>query len=487
MRNKYQKLKKQYSTDGVNWYDVTPPEYKAGVMLEENSPDCGGTPIIYRWFVKEDEYVCEGYNKYEKLVYQQSDDNGITWEDVVPEQTATGNLIEANSIDCDYGITWEVVDGQYICNIPSPVQDIGFLKVLYNHNGNYEAIDVNLSNIANYPNGEYIPIGIVSPVLLPDGYYRVLSLVNACPSNPEKGALNNNTAQVKHYSTEGGMQNIFIDEGMCDEVISAYNNINLKVDYYYYSFPIAVNDIYGVGEIACDEYINIENPFNSAFPIDFDIDRSRYQKATCSCNNSLFYYNSSGGGDEQPCVSPFNNEYELNNIFIQEELFTVDNNDYFNVLSIYQGEEITNEMLNILPEEWMSISNLDNISIEFINLYWYALCRRYHNENYSGNWYLGTVTEMELFFTLTNKFNNTIALLSEHYPNIDMCELFPDTFYCCNFNHVYRNVTRRVHNGLFITIYAGDLNEPRRMNSLRLYQDDESFNNFVRPMTKIKL
>lgn len=115
MHNKYQKLKKQYSTDGVNWYDVTPPEYKEGVMLEENSPDCGGTPTIYRWYVKEDEYVCEGYNKYEKLVYQQSTDNGITWEDVVPEQTATGSLIESNSIDCDYGITWEVVDEEYIC------------------------------------------------------------------------------------------------------------------------------------------------------------------------------------------------------------------------------------------------------------------------------------------------------------------------------------------------------------------------------------
>lgn len=116
MHNKYQKLKKQYSTDGVNWYDVTPPEYKEGVMLEENSPDCGGTPTIYRWYVKEDEYVCEGYNKYEKLVYQQSTNNGITWVDVVPEQTATGSLIESNSIDCDYGITWEIVDGQYICN-----------------------------------------------------------------------------------------------------------------------------------------------------------------------------------------------------------------------------------------------------------------------------------------------------------------------------------------------------------------------------------
>ena len=120
MHNKYQKLKKQYSTDGVNWYDVTPPEYKAGVMLEENSPDCGGTPTIYRWYALPNDYICEGVNKYYKEVYQQSNNGGLTWENVIPYQERVGELIESNSIDCQ--TTWEIVDNEYICDI-APLSD----------------------------------------------------------------------------------------------------------------------------------------------------------------------------------------------------------------------------------------------------------------------------------------------------------------------------------------------------------------------------
>lgn len=115
--NKYQKLKLQYTTDGLYWYDVYPPQFKAGSLIEENSPDCGGTTTLHRWYALtgEGDYICQGYNKYYKEVYQESTDGGKNWVNVEPEQSRPGELIEANSIDCDYGIEWKPVDDEYIC------------------------------------------------------------------------------------------------------------------------------------------------------------------------------------------------------------------------------------------------------------------------------------------------------------------------------------------------------------------------------------
>lgn len=101
--DKYKKLKLQYTYGpGDAWKDVMPPRYKAGELIEENSPDCGGVSSIYRWYALPDEYICEGFNKYYKEVYQVSTDEGLTWENVTPLQTRMGQLIEANSIDCGF-------------------------------------------------------------------------------------------------------------------------------------------------------------------------------------------------------------------------------------------------------------------------------------------------------------------------------------------------------------------------------------------------
>lgn len=119
--DKYVKLIKQYSEDGGNtWYDSNPPEYKRGDLIETDSPDCGATPIIYRWYALPNDYICEGVNKYYKEVYQQSNNGGLTWENVIPYQERVGELIESNSIDCQ--TTWEIVDNEYICDI-APLSD----------------------------------------------------------------------------------------------------------------------------------------------------------------------------------------------------------------------------------------------------------------------------------------------------------------------------------------------------------------------------
>ena len=117
LKNKYQREKQQYTNDsGRTWIDVSPANYRRGRLIEAGSEDCntvewkevtgswfciGFNDIQYRWVTVSDEYVCVGYDKYEKLKKQESID-GVNWTDVVPLETMQGNLIEANSTDCGY-------------------------------------------------------------------------------------------------------------------------------------------------------------------------------------------------------------------------------------------------------------------------------------------------------------------------------------------------------------------------------------------------
>ena len=102
---KYEKQKYQVSHDsGINWEDVTPIQYQKGQLIESNSKDCGYAPQPqYRWkAASTSDYMCSGTSKYYKLYYQVSNDGGQTWQNVSPEQTKIGGLIEANSTDCGY-------------------------------------------------------------------------------------------------------------------------------------------------------------------------------------------------------------------------------------------------------------------------------------------------------------------------------------------------------------------------------------------------
>ena len=101
---KYEKTQKFQSTDGgVTWTAVVPSEYGTGQVIEQGSVDCGcGT--VYRWYqLPTTEYICIGYTKYFKEIYQVSYDNGQTWQNVEPQQTRASGIIEENSVDCGYG------------------------------------------------------------------------------------------------------------------------------------------------------------------------------------------------------------------------------------------------------------------------------------------------------------------------------------------------------------------------------------------------
>lgn len=103
--NKYEKQKYQVSHDGgMVWQDVTPIQYQKGQLLESESKDCGYVPEPqYRWqAAPTSDYMCSGTSKYYKVYYEVSNDGGQTWQHAVPEQTKIGDLIEANSTDCGY-------------------------------------------------------------------------------------------------------------------------------------------------------------------------------------------------------------------------------------------------------------------------------------------------------------------------------------------------------------------------------------------------
>ena len=103
--DKYEKQKYQVSHDGgMVWQDVTPIQYQKGQLLESESEDCGYVPEPqYRWkAAPTSDYMCSGTSKYYKEYYQVSYDGGQTWENVSPEQTKIGGLIESNSSDCGY-------------------------------------------------------------------------------------------------------------------------------------------------------------------------------------------------------------------------------------------------------------------------------------------------------------------------------------------------------------------------------------------------
>ena len=97
--DKYAHQKKQFSNDGTTWTDVIPEETQ-DVIAEYNSEDCGYIEPQYRWV--RSGYTCVGYDVYENNIRQYSNDSGVTWQNVIPEQYSASTLVEHNSESCGY-------------------------------------------------------------------------------------------------------------------------------------------------------------------------------------------------------------------------------------------------------------------------------------------------------------------------------------------------------------------------------------------------
>lgn len=99
---KYYKQVRQVSYDsGVTWISLD--EYQKGDLYENDSPDCGGGITQYKWVNVSGEYTCVGTTKYQKTKKQQSTDGGQTWTDVNPPEYNIGGVIERESSDCGGG------------------------------------------------------------------------------------------------------------------------------------------------------------------------------------------------------------------------------------------------------------------------------------------------------------------------------------------------------------------------------------------------
>ena len=78
------------------WVDLNP-------NVDYYCEDCPVDPSakIYRWGkAPTSDYVCSGTTKYYKEYYQYSIDGGVSWQNVIPEQSRTSDdVIEYNSED----------------------------------------------------------------------------------------------------------------------------------------------------------------------------------------------------------------------------------------------------------------------------------------------------------------------------------------------------------------------------------------------------
>lgn len=133
MYKKFKKLKLQGSNDGVNWFDITPFEYKRGDVIEEDSKDCGGYGGVTqnRWVEILGEYLCINNDKYKKLKKQYLDTATGNWVDVEPLETMQGELIEKNSEQCGYAVQWVDTDDWGCKAIEEPTQPDTPTKTTY--------------------------------------------------------------------------------------------------------------------------------------------------------------------------------------------------------------------------------------------------------------------------------------------------------------------------------------------------------------------
>lgn len=129
--NLYKNNIKQISTDsGSTWSNTNITS--ASTLLDRNCADCG-----YRTRWVNSGTTCVGYDKYRQKIKQESIDNGLTWNNVFPEEYSATTLIEANSISCGYG--WEEItaiekkDG-YIGNVDLGLQLTQNFKIIIKFN-----------------------------------------------------------------------------------------------------------------------------------------------------------------------------------------------------------------------------------------------------------------------------------------------------------------------------------------------------------------
>lgn len=125
----YQKYIKYPSNP--DWIPAFPSEYSVSgdtenpmplVVKETAAIECGykESETIYRWFqsTQTGDTVCYQGDKYYKEYYQVSYDNGVTWQNVSPEQSRRSSVVYQYDVDDCYEYKWTNMDisTDYICD-----------------------------------------------------------------------------------------------------------------------------------------------------------------------------------------------------------------------------------------------------------------------------------------------------------------------------------------------------------------------------------
>jgi len=150
---KYYKVVRQVSYDsGVTWVNIG--ETRKGDLYEYDSAECGAV-TQYRWVDVTGQYTCDGTTKHQKTKKQYSTD-GTTWQDVSPAEYGKGNVIEYYSEDCGGGeysdqyLTFVALEGVRF-KFWSNVDNVdGVNRVSYSLDGG--------SNWVSLPNNTYTPM-----------------------------------------------------------------------------------------------------------------------------------------------------------------------------------------------------------------------------------------------------------------------------------------------------------------------------------------
>ena len=96
---KFYKKQKYVSYDnGQTWQSLE--IYERGELYETNSPSCGSGVFQYRWQLVDGAYICDGKDRYTKLIYQYSQD-GVYWYNYFPTMYTKGALVERDSEFCN--------------------------------------------------------------------------------------------------------------------------------------------------------------------------------------------------------------------------------------------------------------------------------------------------------------------------------------------------------------------------------------------------
>lgn len=245
---KFYKVVRQVSYDnGSTWVNIG--ETQKGDLYEYDSAECGAV-TQYRWVDVTGAYTCEGTTKYQKTKRQVSTDGGTTWQDVSPAEYGKGDMIETESIDCGYDTAYS---GQYLTFIAREDTAFQFRSWIYESgdrigkNSIYYSLDggntwTKHSNLDNSSNN-WTPVvkkgnkilwkGNFTPNFCEpfDGDYQVLSFNNSFKSNGKFDVVGN--VMSLYYSdnfrgktslanTFGVFIGLFRD---CDGLINANNMV----------------------------------------------------------------------------------------------------------------------------------------------------------------------------------------------------------------------------------------------------------------------